>query len=72
MFGICSELDTTGQLASLAGFSSKMGLATGPMVGALLLTDNEYFWVINIATIALIVCATVIYFPARSLDRSAN
>jgi predicted MFS family arabinose efflux permease len=41
MFGICSELDKAGQLAALGGFASKVGLATGPMVGALILTGEQ-------------------------------
>ncbi len=68
MFGICSELDKAGQLAALGGFASKMGLATGPMVGALLLGEDNYDMVIDMAALALIVCAAVIFIPARMLD----
>ena len=68
MFGICSEFDKAGQLAALGGFASKMGLATGPMVGALLLGDNNYSMVIDMAALALIVCAAVVFMPARLLD----
>jgi len=68
MFGICSELDKAGQLAALGGFASKMGLATGPMVGALLLSGDNYALVINVAALALIVCTVVIFMPARLLD----
>ena len=68
MFGICSELDKAGQLAALGGFASKLGLATGPMVGALLLGGDNYAMVINVAVLALIVCAVVIFMPARMLD----
>jgi len=68
MFGICSEFDKAGQLAALGGFASKMGLATGPMVGALLLGGDNYAMVINVAALALIVCAAVTFMPARMLD----
>lgn len=70
MFGICSELDKAGQLAALGGFASKMGLASGPMVAALMLTDDNYQRVIYFAAIALIVAAAVVYMPARLLDKS--
>jgi len=70
MFGICSELDKAGQLAALGGFASKMGLASGPMVAALMLTDDNYQAVIYVAAIALIVAAAVVYMPARLLDKS--
>ena len=68
MFGICSELDKAGQLAALGGFASKMGLATGPMVGALFLGDDNYSMVIDMAALALILCAVVIFMPAKMLD----
>lgn len=70
LFGICSELDSAGQMAALGGFASKMGLATGPMVAAFLLGEDNYTLVIDIAVITLIVCAFVIISPARLLDRS--
>jgi predicted MFS family arabinose efflux permease len=68
MFGICSELDKAGQLAALGGFASKVGLATGPMVGALILTGEQYDLVINVAVITLILCAISVMKPAKVLD----
>jgi len=68
MFGICSELDKAGQLAALGGFASKMGLASGPMVGALMLSGEQYAGVINVAVVALLLCTIVIIRPARLLD----
>ncbi|NRB22639.1 MAG: MFS transporter [Shewanella sp.] len=72
LFGICSELDSAGQMAALGGFASKMGLATGPMVAAFLLGEDNYTLVIDIAVITLIICAFVIIYPARLLDKQAN
>ncbi|WNC72250.1 MFS transporter [Thalassotalea psychrophila] len=68
LFGICSELDQAGQMAAMGGFASKMGLASGPMVAALLLGDDNYAMVINISAIALVACALVAFKPARLLD----
>ncbi|WP_438863055.1 MFS transporter [Neptunicella sp.] len=68
MFGICSELDKAGQLAALGGFASKMGLASGPMVAALLVGEDQYDVVINVSVIVLILCAIVVLKPARLLD----
>jgi predicted MFS family arabinose efflux permease len=69
MFGICSELDKAGQLAAMGGFASKMGLASGPMVGALILTAEQYHMVINVAVLGLIVASIVVVLPAKLLDR---
>jgi len=68
MFGICSELDKAGQLAAMGGFASKVGLASGPMVGALILTGEQYDLVINVAVVTLIVCAICVIKPAKVLD----
>jgi len=71
MFGICSELDKAGQLAALGGFSSKLGLASGPMVGALILTNEQYNTVINVAVFGLILSAICILKPAKLLDKKS-
>ncbi|NQZ05723.1 MAG: MFS transporter [Algicola sp.] len=69
LFGICAALDKAGQLAALGGFASKMGLATGPMVAAFMLGEDNYGQLVNIAAIGLIACAVVVIKPARLLDR---
>jgi len=72
MFGICSELDKAGQLAALGGFASKLGLASGPMVGALILTNDQYDIVINVAVFGLILSAICIIKPAKLLDKKES
>lgn len=72
LFGICSELDKSGQMAALGGFASKMGLASGPMVAALMLSGENYQQVINFAVIGLIFCAVVVIKPAKSLDKQKS
>jgi predicted MFS family arabinose efflux permease len=69
LLGMCSEFDASGQMAALGGFASKMGLASGPLVAALLLGDDDYALLINIAVIALLVGLAVFVWPAYSLDR---
>jgi predicted MFS family arabinose efflux permease len=69
--GMCAALDRSGQLAALAGFVSKLGLASGPLAAGLLLGEDNYPLMINIAVIALILGFAVTLLPARSLDRSA-
>jgi Na+/melibiose symporter-like transporter len=67
-----SRYDTTGQMAAFGGFASKMGLASGPAVAALLLGESNYPLVIGAAIIALAVSLLAILYPARVLDRSAG
>ena len=40
LFGMLSRLDPSGRLATLGGFLSKLGLASGPMLAGRLLVDN--------------------------------
>jgi hypothetical protein len=69
LLGMCSEFDATGQMAALGGFASKMGLASGPAVAAMVVGQNNYGLLINIAIVALVGCLLVMFFPARALDR---
>ena len=69
LLGMCSEFDEHGQTAALGGFASKMGLASGPLVAALVVGENNYGLLINLAIIALIAGWLVILQPARQLDQ---
>lgn len=69
LLGMCSEFDTTGQMAALGGFASKMGLASGPAVGALIVGDDNYGLLINVSVVALALCLAAMILPARTLDR---
>ncbi len=68
LLGMNAEFDTTGQMAALGGFASKMGLASGPAVAAFLVGETNYALVINVATVALVLCLAVVILPARILD----
>jgi hypothetical protein len=68
LLGMCSEFDTTGQMAALGGFASKMGLASGPAIAAMVVGQNNYDLLINISIIGLIFCLVVMITPARVLD----
>lgn len=69
LLGMCSEFDSTGQMAALGGFASKMGLATGPFVAALVVGEDHYGLLINIAVVALFLSMVFVLLPARMLDR---
>lgn len=69
LLGMCSEFDATGQMAALGGFASKMGLASGPAVAAVLVGDGNYGLLINTACVGLGLCLAAMFFPARALDR---
>jgi predicted MFS family arabinose efflux permease len=69
LLGMCSAFDTTGQSAALGGFASKMGLASGPMVAALVLGQNNYALLINLGVAALVLSFLCLLPPARRLDR---
>jgi hypothetical protein len=71
LLGICSEFDTTGQMAALGGFASKMGLASGPAIAAMIVGDDNYGLVINVGVVGLIICLLVFIAPAMTLDRKS-
>ncbi|HZX22047.1 MAG TPA: MFS transporter [Woeseiaceae bacterium] len=71
LLGLVSAFDETGQMAALGGFASKLGLASGPLAGGLLLGDNNYGLLINLAVIALVLSTIASVIPARLKDRPA-
>ncbi len=67
-FGMCADFDPAGQSATLAGFFSKMGLASGPAAAALLLGQDNYTLLIGVSLIGLVMCGLAVIYPARLLD----
>jgi len=68
LLGMNAEFDATGQMAAMGGFASKMGLASGPAIAAFLIGQSNYGLIINVATVALILCMVAALIPARVLD----
>jgi predicted MFS family arabinose efflux permease len=71
LLGMCAAFDPHGRMAALGGLASKLGLATGPLVAALLIGDAQYARVILLSLLALCVCCALVVAPAVRLDRSA-
>lgn len=71
LLGVCSEFDKAGQMAALGGFASKMGLASGPMFAAFIVSESNYIQLINVAVVLLIIAALATLYPSRLLDKAA-
>ncbi len=69
LLAMCAKCDQTGRASALGGFASKMGLATGPFVGAMLLGPGHYELLIDVATAATLACLLAALVPAARLDR---
>ena len=69
LLGMCARCDTSGRAAALGGFASKMGLASGPFVGSLLLGAGRYGLLIDVATAVIFACTVAALLPASRLDR---
>jgi predicted MFS family arabinose efflux permease len=70
LLGICAAFDRSGQTAAMAGFSSKIGLATGPLVGGFLLGADNFPLLIGVSVLVLAASAVAALYPARLLDRT--
>ena len=68
LLGMCAEFDEGGQAAAFGGFASKMGLASGPLLGALLLKEENYSLLISISGVGILLCMVAAFIPARMLD----
>jgi predicted MFS family arabinose efflux permease len=68
LLGLASRFDTTGQMAALGGFASKMGLASGPAAAAMLIGESNYVLITWVAVAGLVLCLAVMLYPARVQD----
>jgi predicted MFS family arabinose efflux permease len=66
ILGLCSTFDTHGQMAALAGFISKMGLATGPLIGSLFIINNGINFIINIAVVSLCISLIAVWLSSSA------
>ena len=54
LLGLCASFDLKGRITTLGGFISKLGLASGPAVGALLIGGNGYDRLVLVALAGLV------------------
>ena len=71
ILGLCASFDSHGQMAALAGFVSKVGLATGPLVGSMFILNYGFEMILNIATIALIGATILITYTSAAQKDAA-
>lgn len=73
LLAMAAQFDGAGRTAAAAGFISKMGLATGPLVAGFLLGDAANFTLLlNVALALLLLSMVVMLAPALQLDRNAT
>jgi len=65
LLGLCATFDSRGQVVIFAGFISKMGLASGPLIAAMVVGSGNFTLIINLATLGLIICAVTAFWPAK-------
>jgi MFS family permease len=70
LFAMCARFDVQGRAASLGGFCSKMGLASGPLLAPIIIGADRYGLLIAWATCGFALCAVLAYAPATLVDRA--
>lgn len=68
LFGMLSRLDASGGLATLGGFVSKLGLASGPLFAGYVLRTNDFIPLIAAAIVALALAGVAMFLAARRID----
>ena len=69
LLGLASRFDATGQMAAMGGFASKLGLASGPAVTAMLLGKDNYELIIIVAIVVMVITAVTVWMPSRVQDQ---
>ncbi|HEV2532257.1 MFS transporter [Phenylobacterium sp.] len=72
IYGLCSAFDADGRTAMWAGFLSKLGLATGPAVGAFVLAETHYVRLLWSAASVAALCIVAAAPAAWVLDRAGR
>jgi MFS family permease len=72
LLGLASRFDVTGQMAAMGGFASKMGLASGPALAAMMLGEDNYVLITWAAVVGLVLCSLAVIYPARMQDRKGS
>lgn len=65
LLGLCASFDQRGRLTTFAGFISKLGLASGPALGALLIGGGEYGRLVTVALVGLAAAGCAASFAIR-------
>jgi len=71
LLGMCARFDQTGQTAVWAGFASKMGLASGPMLFSFIVGAGNYSALIAMALVLLTLATVASAIPAWVLDHAS-
>ena len=69
LFGMASALDASGRMASLAGFASKLGLASGTAAAGLVLRWGDYQALIGTSLATLALCAVAALIAAHHTEQ---
>ncbi|KFL37527.1 MFS transporter [Arenimonas donghaensis] len=68
LFGMLSRLDVSGRLATLGGFVSKAGLASGPLLAGWVLRGGDFGALVSLAVLVLLAAGAVALVAARRVD----
>ncbi len=68
LLGLCSSFEKSGQNAAAAGFVSKMGLATGPLVGAVVINTLGFTGIIFLGATALSISLVLVFLLGDDVE----
>ena len=68
ILGLCSTFDKHGQMVALAGFISKMGLASGPLIASIFIIDDGIGFIINVAFVSLIIAMIFSWYSSNASE----
>ena len=69
LFGMASMLDRSGRMATLAGFVSGLGLASGPLVAGWLVQPDNFVPVISVSLVFFVVAMVAMVVASKRVDR---
>ena len=72
LLALVASFDKAGRIAILGGTASKLGLATGPMLGSTLIGDGSFTLMLICSTAGFALCLLLALRPTLTLDRQRS
>lgn len=70
LLAMTADFDASGKLSSIAALVSSVGLASGPLLGASLLDNNGFSWLLYTCSSIFLACLLLLWKPLRISSKS--
>lgn len=71
LFAVCADLNSNGRLATIAALTSSVGLATGPLLGSVLIDENNFSLLLFSCAALFLLSLLFLFKPVQAHEKLA-